>query len=86
MIRFEKGSKSQPAPTRTPDNLRSEDSIEVILAYSEGPTKGLVDGGKSFFIDDTPLVNASGERNFGDFELLHFQGSGIDEYVRPVLD
>jgi predicted phage tail protein len=85
MLVFNKGPKAPKPPTRTPDSLRSEDTLEVILAYSEGPTKGLADGGKSFMIDGTPLVNASGERNFGDFELLHFPGSGIDEVVRPVL-
>jgi predicted phage tail protein len=85
MLVFNKGAKAPKPPTRTPDNLRSEDTLEIILAYSEGPTKGLADGGKSFEIDGTPLVNASGERNFGDFELLHFPGSGIDEIIRPVL-
>lgn len=85
ILRGEKGQKQPKPPVRTPDSLRSEDSIEVILGVSEGPIKGLADGAKSFFVGDTPLVSAADERNFEDFELLFYPGTGIDEIVKPTL-
>lgn len=85
ILRGKKGGGSSSTPTRKPDTLRSEDTLEVILALGEGEWKGLVEGGKSFYVGDTPLLNAEGELNFGDFEMLFFPGSGVNEVIRPVL-
>lgn len=71
------GGGGGSAPQSAPNTLRSKDSVEVILAIGEGPNKGLVDGAKSFYIADTPLVNANGNANFPDFELKEYLG---DEY------
>jgi predicted phage tail protein len=60
----------QKAPTRTPDSLFSSDQVEVVLGISEGPIGGLVDGGKSFYVNGTPLINADNSSNFKDFELI----------------
>lgn len=78
------GGNSQP-PTRTPDNLRSKDTVEVILGLSEGPIAGLERGSKSFFIGDTPLQNESGDFNFSTFQLNFFPGNDVADYVKPVL-
>lgn len=80
------GGGSDSPPTRTPDNLRSKDTVEAIIAVGEGPIKGLKEGTARYFkLGDTPLLNASGELNFGDFELLLYQGYGVDERIRPAL-
>jgi len=53
-----------PRQTRTPDSLRSKDTVEVLLGLCEGEIEGLDDGLKSFFIGDTPLLNSQNEPNF----------------------
>jgi predicted phage tail protein len=64
------GKSGTPAsPTRTPDNLRSEDTVEAILAICEGPVYGLARGAKSFYIGDTVLENDDGTKNFEYFDL-----------------
>jgi len=86
ILRGSKGAATASTPTRTPDNLRSKDTVEVIVALGEGPWEGLQGGtAKTFFLGDTPLLNTSNELNFGDFELLFYQGHGVDEHIRPAL-
>lgn len=86
ILRGSKGGGSNKPPTRTPDNLRSKDTVEVIMGVSEGPIKGLADdSAENFFLGDTPLLNASGQLNFGDFELLLYPGYGVNERIRPAL-
>lgn len=68
------GGGSAPDPTRTPDTLRSEDTLEILLAVSEGVIGGWVDGKKSFFISDTPLQNSSGTYNFEHLEASVYTG------------
>lgn len=80
-----KSSGSAPAIRTTPDNLRSKDTVEVILALGEGPWKGLTNGAKSFYIGDTQLQNESGEYNFPTFELNFFPGTDDDDFIVPVL-
>lgn len=79
------GGSSAPQPTRTPDNLRSKDTVEVVLGISEGPIFGLKDGAKSFFVGDTALQNASGEYNFKTFVLNFFPGTDPADPVIPIL-
>lgn len=89
-IKVLKGSKggggSPPTPTQTPDNLRSKDTLEIILGISEGPIFGLEDGAKSFFIGDTALQNQNDEFNFKSFQLDIFSGEDDPEPVVPVLE
>jgi len=79
------GGGSAPAPTNTPDNLRSEDTVEVILGLGEGPWYGLEDGMKSFFVGDTQLQNVSGEYNFQNFSLKFLPGTPTADPVVPNL-
>lgn len=61
--------------TRTPDTLRSKDTVEVALGLCVGPIVGLVDGDKSFYIGDTQLQNNNGDYNFDKFELNILPGT-----------
>lgn len=87
--KYLKGSKGGGGgggnPVQTPDNLRSKDTVEVVLALSEGPIKGLKDGKKSFNVGDTPLQNQSGELNFTTFVLNLFPGTDAPDPVVPIL-
>lgn len=77
---------SSKSPTIQADNLRSEDSAEMLVGLCEGPIEGLVDGQKSFYMSDTPLVAENGDENFTDYELEILDGDGsIDEPVDLTL-
>ena len=90
-INYLKGSKGGGGggggnpPVRTPDSLRSKDTVEVVLALGEGPQYGLKDGAKSFYIGDTRLQNDNGEYNFKTFVLKFFPGTDNADPVVPVL-
>lgn len=77
-IKFNKGGGKNVVET---DNLLSTDSVEILLGLGEGEIEGLEDGEKSFFLDNTPLVNQNGSNNFENFKLEIFPGSGVDEKV-----
>lgn len=47
-----------------PNSLRSKATVKIIDLLGEGEIKGLVDGGKSIFLDDTPLLGNEGQLNF----------------------
>lgn len=79
------GSTSGGSFTRTPDSLRSQDTVEVILGLCEGQIQGLVDGAKSFYIGDTPLVSPAGTLNFEDFDLTVHTGAAGGDTIKPQL-
>lgn len=77
---------------RTPDNLRSEDRFEVILALGEGQIEGLGNGvdlnnyatwGKAILIGETPLLNPDLSPNFDDFRVDLYIGRPIP--LRPLV-
>ena len=53
-------------PVESPNSLRSASSARILDVISEGEIEGLVDGLKSIYFDDTPLMNADGSYNFKD--------------------
>ena len=68
-IQGEKGGKGgggSRTPVESPNSLRSASFAKIIDVISEGEIEGLVDGLKSIFFDDTPLMNADGTYNFKD--------------------
>lgn len=84
MLSFAKGSANK-SPTRTPDTLITADTVEILLGVSEGPIKGLVNGPKTLFIDDTSLVNENGKPNFSSFALQFYPGSALGHLVKMEL-
>lgn len=83
---FSKGGKGGGgSPTRTPDNLRSDDVVEIVFGLCEGQIEGLENGEKSFYIDDTALQNENGSDNFSSYQLEIFPGSGVNEKIKYKL-
>ena len=80
-LAFGKGGQQAPEPTRISDNLRSEDTIEVLLGLGEGPYHKLHDGLKSFFIANTPLMASDGTLNFPDAQLIFHKGTAMPDPV-----
>lgn len=71
------------SPNIVSDNLRSQDSIEFILGICEGPIAGLVQGPKSFYLNDTPLTSPGGDNNFEAFELHMYHGDANASNIVP---
>jgi predicted phage tail protein len=64
---------SSLSSSSSPDNLFSDDIVELLLGVSEGPIQGLVNGPQSIYLNDTPLVN-----NVGTPELGNQQGVNVN--------
>jgi len=79
-----KGGESKPRPSvEAPDNLQSTAFARILDLVSEGEIRGLVDGMRSTFLDETPLASADGTINFsgvtqdvrtGSQDQLHIPG------------
>ena len=60
------GGGGNKSPTEAKDNLDSKSFARVLDLIGEGEIGGLVDGGKSIFLNNTPLQAADGTFNFKD--------------------
>jgi len=67
-------SNSSKSYTNTADNLRSNDSFEILLGLGSGRWKGLVNGHRSFYINDVPLENEDRSSNFKDVSIIFADG------------
>lgn len=80
-----KGGGGSSAPPRTPveapNTLRSRATARILDVISEGQIGGLVNGAKSIYFNDTPLLNASGESNFKNVAWAQRFGLPIQSYV-----
>jgi len=56
-------------PTEAPNTLRSRAKFNIIDIVSQGPTKGLFNGAKSIYLDETPVQNEDGTYNFPNFDV-----------------
>lgn len=84
------GGSGGKEPTRTPDSIRSQDHVEIVLAVGEGEMKGLVQGNdtdlSNFFVGDTPAQNGStGEYNFNNFAVATYTGHPEDDPIELKL-
>ncbi|HXF66197.1 MAG TPA: phage tail protein, partial [Burkholderiales bacterium] len=68
-------------PQEAPDSLRSRAWARVIDVVSEGEIEGLVDGLKSIYLDDTPVINTDGSENFSGVTIATRTGTQAQDYV-----
>ena len=59
-----KGSNEQRTPVEQPDNLKSSQHLKMLLLLGEGEIVGPVNGLKDIYLNDTPILDESGEPNF----------------------
>lgn len=75
------GKGGGEVPTEDPDTLRSKAKASVLSLFSEGRIKGFPDGfsaeqrGQRIFLNDTPLVNKDGSKNFEDVNVVFTTGT-----------
>ncbi len=70
-------------PTESPDSLLSESTAKILLALSEGEIAGGLDDTR-IFLDDTPIGNADGTKNFEGVTWEFRPGSEHQEYIQGI--
>lgn len=77
-----KGGESSPRPAvEAPDSLQSIAYARVLDLVSEGEIRGLVNGMRSVFLDETPLANGNGGINFSGVTLDTRTGSQDQQHI-----
>lgn len=74
------GGNSAPAK-EAPNTLQSNTIARVVDAVSEGKIKGLVNGLKSVYFDDTPIENEDGSYNFEGVSIIEKLGTPDQSYI-----
>ncbi|KQW88140.1 phage tail protein [Acinetobacter sp. Root1280] len=75
------GSQSQRQPKVANDTTASKTYARLQYGMSEGEVEGLANGFKSIYLDDTPVENDSGARNFQDVTLDFRSGTNDQAYM-----
>ena len=60
------GQQQQRQPNIAKDSAASISYLKILYGLSEGEISGLANGAKSIYLDDTPLIDDSGNPNFKD--------------------
>lgn len=85
-----KGAKAGAQQPRQPvidlDSAQSKTFIKILYGLSEGPIKGLANGYKSIFLDDTPLQDANGNWNFENVSVDFREGTNDQTYIEGFPD
>lgn len=85
-----KGAKKKPKQPRKPviakDSASSISFFKGLYGTSEGPIYGLVDGGKSIFLEGTPLLDEDGNSNFENVTWEERKGTLNQEYMKGFPD
>ncbi|WP_213993877.1 phage tail protein [Sodalis sp. dw_96] len=77
---------SSKTPTEQADNLKSKQRIQIIDLISEGPIFGPVDGLKSFYLNDTPVLDSNGNANFTGVDAEWTSGTQDQAYLTGYSD
>lgn len=81
------GSAKQHTPTEQPDSAASIDLIKMLLALGEGEWEGGITD-QDIYLNDTPLANPDGSRNFQNVKWEFRPGTVDQEYIQgiPAVD
>jgi len=83
-IQGAKGGSSKPrTPVEQKDSLLAESTAKLLLAISEGEIAGGLDD-TCIFLDDTPIGNADGSKNFEGVTWKFRSGSEHQEYIQGI--
>ena len=76
-----KGKGSQRKAVIAPDSAQSKTFLKILYGLSEGQVKGLANGYKSVYLDDTPLQDANGNWNFQNVQVDFRHGTNDQAYI-----
>ena len=79
------GSSARVA-VEDPDSLQSHQYAKVIDLISEGEIGGLVDGLRSVYLNDTPIISADGTTNFTGVEVDYRNGTNTQSMLPGFSD
>lgn len=83
-IQGAKGGSSKPrTPVEQKDSLLSESTTKILLALSEGEIAGGLDDTR-IYLDDTPIANADGSKNFEGVAWEFRAGTEHQEYIQGI--
>ena len=81
-----KGAKAGQDKPRKPsiakDSVASTSTAKILYILGEGEIAGLVDGGKSIYLDGTPLLDDVGNSNFEGVTWDFRHGTNEQEYIK----
>ncbi|WP_448761946.1 TipJ family phage tail tip protein [Acinetobacter tandoii] len=90
MNRVVQGAKAGSGEARksviATDSAQSKTFIKILYGLSEGPIKGLVNGIRSIYLDDTPLQDANGIWNFENVTVDSRLGTNDQTYIDGFPD
>jgi len=78
------GSAQSYTPTEADDSLQSVQYARVIDLISEGEIQGLEDGNKSIYLDETPVVDVSGNSNFQGYTVVTRTGTQSQSFISEI--
>jgi hypothetical protein len=81
-----KGGEKEHVHYEAPDSLHSTSYARVLDLVSEGEIMGLTEGLQSVFLNDTPVQNADGSKNFKDVTVDFRTGTQTQDYIPGFPD
>ncbi|ORL69247.1 phage tail protein [Pseudomonas putida] len=79
-----KGGESKPkTPVETPDSLQSTNIAKILLAVGEGEFDGTPTD-RDIYLDNTPIMDASGNVNFPGVKWEWRRGSVEQDYIQGI--
>lgn len=79
------GGGGQQSYNNTPQSIFTKDTVEALIGVSEGKIFGPVDGLKSIYFDETPIVDQSGSNNFDDVTITFLPGEATPTVIKSAL-
>jgi predicted phage tail protein len=81
-----KGGEKEHVHYEAPDSLHSTSYARVLDLVSEGEILGLTAGLESIYLNDTPVQNADGTKNFKDVSIDFRTGTQTQDYIPGFPD
>ncbi|HFE8666497.1 phage tail protein [Acinetobacter baumannii] len=76
-----KGNQQPRQPVVAPDSAQSKTYIKELIGLSEGEVEGLANGYQSILLDETPLQDENGGKNFENVTVNFRSGTNDQEYI-----
>ncbi|MFX7533976.1 phage tail protein [Acinetobacter baumannii] len=76
-----KGSQQPRQPVVAPDSAQSKTYIKELIGLAEGEVDGLANGYQSILLEDTPLQDENGNKNFENVTVNFRSGTNDQEYI-----
>ncbi|AWL19439.1 host specificity protein [Acinetobacter nosocomialis] len=75
------GSQQPRQPVIAPDSAQSKTYIKELIGLAEGEVEGLANGNQSILLEETPLQDENGNKNFESVTVNFRPGTNDQEYI-----